>query len=78
MTARFRVTGRRLYAIAQSLDFDTKGMSNGGPEAINGVIETTCRLAHGFRYFTNYRIRVLTLGVLLRARPGSETGPRIA
>jgi hypothetical protein len=31
-------------------------MSNGGTEAINGVIEKTRRLAHGFRNFTNYRI----------------------
>jgi hypothetical protein len=34
-------------------------VSNGGTEAINGVIEKTRRLAHGFRNFTNYRIRIL-------------------
>lgn len=28
-------------------------------EAINGVVEKTRRLAHGFRNFTNYRIRIL-------------------
>lgn len=39
--------------------FDTGGVSNGGTEAINGVIEKTRRLAHGFRNFTNYRIRIL-------------------
>jgi hypothetical protein len=39
--------------------FDIGGMSNGGTEAINGVIEKTRRLAHGFRNFTNYRIRIL-------------------
>ena len=30
-----------------------------GTEAINGVIEETRRLAHGFRNFTNYRTRIL-------------------
>jgi Transposase len=32
---------------------------NGGTEAINGVIEKTRRLAHGFRTFTNRRVRIL-------------------
>jgi transposase len=39
--------------------FATAGVSNGGTEAINGVIEKTRRLAHGFRNFTNYRLRIL-------------------
>jgi transposase len=39
--------------------FDTNGASNGPPEAINGVIETTRRIARGFRNFTNYRLRCL-------------------
>lgn len=39
--------------------FDTKGASNGPTEAINGVIETTRRVARGFRNFENYRIRSL-------------------
>lgn len=39
--------------------FATGGVSNGGTEAINGVIEKTRRIAHGFRNFTNYRIRIL-------------------
>lgn len=39
--------------------FATGGVSNSGTEAINGVIEKTRRLAHGFRNFTNYRIRIL-------------------
>ncbi len=34
-------------------------MSNGGTEAINGVIEKTRRLSHGFRNFGNYRLRRL-------------------
>jgi transposase len=39
--------------------FDTGGVSNGGTEAINLLIEKTRRLAHGFRNFTHYRIRIL-------------------
>lgn len=50
--------------------FATGGVSNGGTEAINGVIEKTRRLAHGFRNFTNYRIRILL------AADGSRPYPR--
>nr|WP_227878710.1 transposase [Arthrobacter dokdonellae] len=39
--------------------FDTGGASNGPTESINGVIETTRRIARGFRNFENYRIRNL-------------------
>ena len=39
--------------------FDTGGVSNGGTEAINLLIEKTRRLAHGFRNFTHYRLRIL-------------------
>jgi transposase len=39
--------------------FDTSGVSNGGTEAINLLIEKTRRLAHGFRNFDNYRLRIL-------------------
>ena len=39
--------------------FDTNGASNGPTESINGVIETTRRIARGFRNFENYRIRNL-------------------
>ena len=39
--------------------FDTQGASNGPTEAVNGVIETTRRIARGFRNFTNYRLRSL-------------------
>jgi transposase len=42
--------------------FDTNGASNGPTEAINGVIETTRRIARGFRNFTNYRLRCLLAG----------------
>jgi transposase len=39
--------------------FDTSRVSNGGTEAINLLIEKTRRLAHGFRNFDNYRLRIL-------------------
>lgn len=39
--------------------FDTDGVSNGGTEAINLIIEKTRRLAHGFRTFAHYRLRIL-------------------
>jgi len=39
--------------------FDTEGVSNGGTEAINLIIEKTRRLAHGFRNFHHYRLRIL-------------------
>ncbi len=39
--------------------FATAGVSNGGTEAINGIIDKTRRLAHGFRNFANYRLRIL-------------------
>ena len=39
--------------------FDTEGVSNGGTEAINLIIEKVRRLAHGFRDFNHYRLRIL-------------------
>ena len=39
--------------------FDTKGVSNGGTEVINLIIEKVRRLAHGFRDFEHYRQRIL-------------------
>jgi transposase len=39
--------------------FTTNGASNGPTEAVNGVIETTRRIARGFRNFENYRLRCL-------------------
>ena len=38
--------------------FDTAGVSNGGTEAINLIIEKVRRLAHGFRDFDHYRLRI--------------------
>jgi len=34
-------------------------VSNGGTEAVNLLIEKVRRLAHGFRTFEHYRIRIL-------------------
>ena len=39
--------------------FDTHRISNGGTEAVNLLIEKTRRLAHGFRTFEHYRLRIL-------------------
>jgi transposase len=39
--------------------FDTKGVSNGGTEAINLITEKVRRLAHGFGDFEHYRLRIL-------------------
>ncbi|MDT0264075.1 transposase [Jatrophihabitans lederbergiae] len=53
--------GRTLRAWRQQVlaYFDTSAVSNGGTEAINLLIEKTRRLAHGFRNFDNYRLRIL-------------------
>jgi transposase len=53
--------GRTLKAWRQQVlaYFDTSGVSNGGTEAINLIIEKTRRLAHGFRDFDHYRLRIL-------------------
>jgi len=42
--------------------FDTNGASNGGTEAINGLIELHRRIARGFRNRNNYRLRMLLIG----------------
>lgn len=39
--------------------FDTGGVSNGGTEAINMIIEKIRRLAHGFKDFEHYRLRIM-------------------
>ena len=39
--------------------FSTGGVNNGGTGAINLIIEKTRRLAHGFRNFEHYRLRIL-------------------
>jgi transposase len=42
--------------------FDTGRSSNGGTEAINGLIELHRRIARGFRNRDNYRLRMLLIG----------------
>lgn len=44
------------------LYFDTDGASNGGTEAVNGLIELHRRIARGFRNRENYRLRMLLIG----------------
>ena len=39
--------------------FDTHRISNGGTETINLLIEKARRLAHGFRTFEHYRLRIM-------------------
>jgi transposase len=53
--------GRTLRAWkAQILAYlDTSGVSNGGTEAINLIIEKVRRLAHGFKDFDHYRLRIM-------------------
>ena len=57
-----------LHRLARTLDiwrsellayFDTDGLSNGPTEAINALIKKIKRIGHGFRNFTNYRLRLL-------------------
>jgi transposase len=42
--------------------FETSRSSNGGTEAINGLIELHRRIARGFRNRDNYRLRMLLVG----------------
>ena len=42
--------------------FDTSGASNGGTEAVNGLIELHRRIARGLRNRENYRLRMLLIG----------------
>ena len=42
--------------------FDTGGSSNGGTEAMNGLIQLHRRVARGFRNRDNYRPRMLLIG----------------
>ena len=53
--------GRTLKAWRQQVlaYFDTSGVSNGGTEAINLIIEKVRRLAHGFKNFDHYRPRIM-------------------
>jgi transposase len=46
--------------------FDTNGASNGGTEAVNGLIELHRRIARGFPNRDNYRLRMLLIAGGLR------------
>lgn len=48
----------------------TTGLSNGPTEAVNLLIEKARRIGHGFRSFSNYRLRLrLTCGIKRQTRP---------
>ncbi len=53
---------------ARVLRFDTDGLLNGGTEAINMLIEKARRLAHGYRNFEDYRLRMLLAASGTRGR----------
>ena len=59
-TARLRRTLRKWKDAF--LAYFTTGATNGGTEAINGLIELHRRLARGFRNRSNYRLRMLLIG----------------
>ncbi|MGP9746532.1 transposase [Brachybacterium sp. AOP29-B2-41] len=52
--------------------FDTEGTSNGGTEAINGIIELGSRIARGFRNFEHCRLRMLLIAGGLDASPDTR------
>ncbi|MBB4734759.1 transposase [Micrococcus cohnii] len=52
--------------------FDTGGASNGGTEAINGIIELGRRIARGFRNVEHYRLRMLLITGGLDASPPTQ------
>jgi len=70
--------GRTLRAWRSQLMayFVTERISNGGTEAINLIIEKTRRLAHGFRNFGNYRLRLLLVADGRRPYPRRAPQPR--
>ena len=52
--------------------FDTDGASNGGTEAVNGIIELGRRIARGFRNVEHYRLRMLLIAGGLDASPHTQ------
>ncbi|WOO96303.1 ISL3 family transposase [Actinomyces urogenitalis] len=52
--------------------FDTDGASNGGTQAINGIIELGRRIARGFRNVEHYRLRMLLITRGLDASPHTQ------
>ena len=62
--ARLRRLGRTLKKWRREFlaYFETAGASNGGTEAVNGLIELHRRIIRGFRNRDNYRLRMLLIG----------------
>jgi hypothetical protein len=54
---------------------DTHGVSNGGTEAINLIIENVRRLAHGLKDFDRYRLRILLAADGSRRYRNSQNPP---
>ncbi|MFB9774850.1 ISL3 family transposase [Brevibacterium otitidis] len=52
--------------------FDTDGASNGGTEAVNGLIELGRRTARRFHNFEHYQLRMLLIGGGLDASPHTQ------
>ncbi|GAA1794721.1 hypothetical protein GCM10009811_19030 [Nostocoides veronense] len=52
--------------------FDTCRSSNGGTEAVNGLIKLHRRIARGFRKLDNYRLRMLLIDGGLDASPHTQ------
>jgi transposase len=72
--------GRTLRAWRQELlaYYDTAGASNGPTEARNLTIEKTRRLAHGYRNFDNYRLRLLlSYGITWKTDLTPRIRPRV-
>ena len=55
---------------------DTSGASNGGAEAINGLIELHRRIARASRDSENYRVRMLLIGGGLSQGRRTQVGRR--
>jgi transposase len=72
--------GRTLRAWRHELlaYYDTNGASNGPTEARNLIIEKTRRIAHGYRNFDNYRLRLLlTSGITWNTDLTPRIRPRV-
>ena len=69
---RARFGGSHDYEYSFLAYFDTEGASNGGTEAVNGIIELGRRIARGFRNFEHYRLRMLLITGGLDASPHTQ------
>nr|WP_268248683.1 transposase [Streptomyces brasiliensis] len=64
---------RKQWRAAFLAYFDTSRASNGGAEAMNGLIELHSRIARGFRNRGNQRLRMLLIGGGLSGQHSSGT-----